>query len=448
MNALTQYIELYKAHAAIINANAPEGLNRHRAEALATLEQLPCLPKRGDEGFEKTSLNDMFAPDYGVNISRMKFPIDAAAITGCDIPNIGSLTALVVNDSFEAPSDLQRTLPDGVELMSLAQAAEAYPEVFEKPCQQASNPVVALNSLLVQDGVFVRIRKGVCLDKPIQILSLFNTSQPLLAARRIRIVVEEGAQASILICDHPRVGGVDYLSCRVIETSIGFGASLNVYELEEATTNSHRASVFASEQQRDSQLNVVSISLNGGQRRNEFYTRHLGENCATSLNGMVIAAEEQVVDNATFVLHDHPHCNSDQLFKYALFDNAQGAFEGMVTVAEDAFFTDAHQTNRNLLASPTAQMHAMPQLIINCDEVKASHGSATGQLDEKALFYMRSRGIPSDEARMMLINAFMSDVLDRISLEALRERLRHLVDRRLRGCSAVCSNCSIESLRK
>ena len=237
--------------------------------------------------------------------------------------------------------------------------------------------------------------------------------------------------------------GIDYLSCRVIEASLGRGATLNVYELEEATANSHRASVFVAEQGRDSKLNVTTIALNGGKRRNEFHTRHLDENCTTSLNGMVIAADEQVVDNATFVMHDKPRCNSDQLFKYALFDNAQGAFEGLVTVTANACFTDAHQSNRNLLVSPTAQMHTMPQLIINCDEVKASHGATTGQLDEKALFYMRSRGIPEEEARMMLINAFMADVLEHIEIESLRERLRHLVDRRLRGCSAVCSNLSL-----
>jgi Fe-S cluster assembly protein SufD len=115
----------------------------------------------------------------------------------------------------------------------------------------------------------------------------------------------------------------------------------------------------------------------------------------------------------------------------------------MVTVAPNATFTDAKQSNRNLLASPDARMHARPQLIINCDEVKASHGSATGQLDQNALFYMRSRGIPEAEARMMLVNAFMIDVLDAISLEPLRERLRHLVDRRLRGCESLCHGCEI-----
>ncbi len=448
MNALSQYIELYKANRETIDANAPAALNNKREAALALLEQMPRMPKQGDEGFEKISLNDMFAPDYGVNISRIAFPADAKAEFTCDVPNVGTLSAMLVNDRFEPCKGLETHLPDGVEVMSLARAAELYPEEFAKDVAPADNSVVALNTLLVQDGVFIRVRKGIILDKPVQILSLFNTSQPLMAARRMRIIIEDGASASVLVCNHPRVVGVNYLSCRVIEASVGKGASLNFYDLEEATERCNRASVFASEQHRDSQLNLVSITLNTGQTRNEYYIRHLDENCTTSLNGLVIAGGEQVVDNASFVTHDKCHCNSSQLFKYALFDNAQGAFEGLVKVEEDAFFTDAHQTNRNLLVSPTAQMHTMPQLIINCDEVKASHGATTGQLDEKALFYMRSRGIPEDEARMMLINAFMADVLDNIAHEPLRERLRHLVDRRLRGCATVCSSCSIESLRK
>ena len=214
MNALTQYIDLYKTHSATINANAPEVLNRHRAAALAVLERLPGMPERGDEGYEKISLNNMFTPDYGVNISRLKFEADASSMSGCDIPTVGFLTTLVVNDSFEAGTDLHRALPDGVELISLARAAEIYPEEFEKPCILSDNPIVALNTLLVQDGVFLRVRKGVKLDKPVQILSLFNTSQALMAARRIRIVVEDGAQASILICDHPRVAALT--TCHVV----------------------------------------------------------------------------------------------------------------------------------------------------------------------------------------------------------------------------------------
>ena len=443
-NSLLQYLELFDASRATIDANAPEALNAHRDEAADALRRTGRLPRRGDEGFEKISLEDMFAPDYGMNIGRIDFKAEMPAEFGCDVPNVGAYAAMVVNDSFVPVGDLKARLPEGVEMMSLAEAAKLYPDLVKRQVADINNPVVALNTMFVQDGVFVRVRRGVQLDKPLQVLSLFNTSMPLMAARRVLISVEDGASATVLMCDHPRVHTVDYLSCRVVEAVVGRDASLDFYDLEESTPRTRRASVFAATQADGSRLNACSIYLNGGMTRNEFYPKHLGEHCSTRLGGLVVGGGSQIIDNATFVDHKYPRCTSEQLFKYALFDSAQGAFEGLVTVEPGAEFTEAHQTNRNLLASASARMHTMPQLVINCDEVKASHGAATGQLDEDALFYMRSRGIPEDEARMMLVNAFMTDVLDAISLEPLRERLRHLVDKRLRGCGSTCSTCSMK----
>lgn len=442
MNSLTQYIDLYRAHGATIDAHSPAALNAGRTAALAVLEALDRLPDKGDEGFEKVSLNDMFAPDYGLNITRVDFPADPRKAFACDIPNVSRMSALVVNDAFMPLPGVERSLPPGVELMSLAEAAQRYPHLVEKSVAPASNPVVALNSLLVQDGVFIRIAPGVQLDRPLQVLSVFNTSVPMMAPRRIKIFVGDGARASVLLCDHPRVHDVDYLNCRVVEACVGRDASLDIYDLEESTPRTSRASVLASEQQAGSRFNSVSLFLRGGTTRNEYYPVHCGEHCHISVNGIVIGGGAQVIDNSVTLVHNRPRCTSSQLFKYALFDSSQGAFEGLVTVEPDAAFTEARQTNRNILVSPSARMHAMPQLIINCDEVKASHGSATGQLDEQALFYMRSRGIPEQEARMMLINAFMADVLDSIACEPLREKLRCLVDKRLSGDDNSCSSCA------
>ena len=441
MNALLQYLELFDTQRGVIDSHAPAALNRWRPEALKALRRLGSLPDKGDEGYAKISLNDMFAPDFGLNITRVAFPADPRKAFSCEVPNVSRMSALVVNDAFVEVPGTSNNLPQGVEMMSLAKACEKYPELFDAPIAPEGNAIAALNTLFVQDGVFVRVAKGVKLDKPLQILSIFNASAPLMAARRVRIVVEDGASASVLMCDHPKVEQIGYLNCRVVEISLGREASLDLYDLEESTPLTRRASVTAAEQGHGSRLNIVSLFLNGGMTRNEYYPVHLGENCETRLNGMVIGGRAEIIDNSVTLRHTQPHCSSDQLFKYALFDSAQGAFEGDVTVEEGAKFTDAHQTNRNLLASPDARMHSMPQLIIYCDEVKASHGSATGQLDEKALFYMRSRGIPEAEARMMLINAFMNDVLDSISHEALRERLRCLVDKRLRGAESTCESC-------
>ena len=450
MNALLQYLDLYREHRATIDAHAPEALNALRQQAFDTRRRLGRLPERGDEGFEKISVNDMFAPDFGLNLTRLPFTADRRTEFSCAVPHIGAIAAaMVVNDSFVPGRDLgDGHLPEGLEVMSLARAAELYPDLaVGQETLPADNAVVALNSLLLQDGVFVRVRRGVCIERPVQLLSIFIAAgMPVMAVRRLRIVVEDGARLSVLTCEHPRPGGADTdtLSCRNVDITLGRDAALNFYDLEEAGPRAMRASVLGARQNTGSSLNICSVFVGGGITRNEYHVGHDGESCRTSLRGLVIGGGNQVIDNASYVVHSRPRCVSDQLFKYALFDSAQGAFEGLVSVLGTATFTDARQTNRNLLCSPDARMHTMPQLIINCDEVKASHGATIGQLDDRALFYMRSRGIPLDEARMMLTNAFLTDVLDAIGLEALRDRLRHLVDKRLRGCgSAACDNCSL-----
>lgn len=443
MNALTQYLDLYRQHRDTIRANAPEALNEPRDRAFDSLVRLGRFPEKGDEGYEKISVAEMFAPDFGINITRLPFTVDRHTVFSCALPHIGALTASLVNDTFVPGDNLGTQLPEGVEVMSLARAAELYPDLVCPGIAPADNAVAALNALLVQDGVFLRVRRGVRLDRPVQILGLFNSSQPILAIRRVRVIIEDGASASLLMCDHPRVAHTDTMSCRVVEISLGRDAEFDFYDLEEANPRTGRASVLAVSQEQGSRFTAGGAFINGGRTRNEYHVAHTGRHCRTTLSGLVIGGGAQIVDNATFVTHSQPHCSSAQLFKYAMFDSSQGAFEGLVTVEESAPFTDARQTNRNLLASPDARMHAMPQLIINCDEVKASHGATTGQLDGDALFYMRSRGIPEAEARMMLTTAFLTDVLDNIALEPLRERLRHLVDKRLRGCGTSCDNCTL-----
>ena len=437
MNSLEQYIKLYEEHKSLIDRHAPAVLNRRRPKALEILKNIGKLPAKGDEGYPVVSFEKMFEPDFGVNITRVDFGLPVLN-AGCDHPLSGRPAAIIVNDSFKPGG---ATLPEGVEVCSLAEAVEKYPAYFEEEIAPSENPLVALNNLLVQDGVFIRVFSDTKVSRPIQILGVYNASQPMMGVRRIRIVVEDGASASVLVCDHPVADAASHISCRVVEATVGHNATFDFYDLEEAGRHTLRASVFASRQQSDSNVNICNLFLNGGITRNEYYPVHCGENCFTRLGGVVIGGGEQVVDNFVNLTHQFPRCSSEQLFKYALFDKSKGSFEGMVKVAEGAEFTDAHQTNRNLLASPDARMYAMPQLEIYCDEVKASHGSATGQLDENALFYMRSRGIPETEARMMLVNAFMSDVLDSISDDSLRERLRHLVDLRLRGNETVCTGC-------
>ena len=334
---------------------------------------------------------------------------------------------------------------------SLRSAALQNPALVEKyygSLAPLTQPAVALNTLLAQDGVMIHIGRGVTVEKPLQLVNIFSAPTSLLAPRRVLIVLEEGASARVLVCDHTQDGEQQYLSSEVTEVILGEGARLDYYNIEESSPLTTRHGSFFVSQQRSSQLNAGTITLTCGTTRNDFNVDLCAEGADARLSGMVIASGRQHVDNTVELRHLAPRCTSNQLFKYVLDGQSVGAFGGRILVTPQAKFTDAAQTDRNLLASPDARMHAKPQLEIYNDDVKCSHGATTGQLDAEALFYMRTRGIPEAEARNMLMQAFMADVIDAVAMEELRDRLRHLVERRFNGSDMGCSGCQSASCSK
>lgn len=444
MNALTQYINLFKENSSIVESHSPEGLNSCRAKALQALDAAR-FPGRGDEGFEKTSINEMFAPDFGINISRVNLPVDLASTFKCDVPNMSTLMGIVANDKFVATDNLMRNLPDGVTVMSLAEAMAKIPQLVNKAYGKIapmSDVNVAFNTLFVQDGVFIHVDRGVRLDRPIQIVNIFNAATPLLAVRRVVVVAEEDSKVNILSCDHSRSDDVKYLSSQVIEVLAGEGSDVEYFDIEESSADTSRYSQMFVRQLSGSRFKSNVSTLLNGITRNDFNISIDGPNCSTGLYGMAIGGRKQHIDNSSSVAHNAPRCSSNQLFKYVLDDESNGAFEGGIEVTPAAPFTEAYQSNNNILASAGARMHSKPQLLIYNDEVKCSHGATTGQLNQEALFYMESRGIPLAEARTMLMQAFMVDVINTVSLEGVRDRLRHLVEKRFEGTLGGCPTCA------
>ncbi|MCI9284310.1 MAG: Fe-S cluster assembly protein SufD [Muribaculaceae bacterium] len=441
--ALKQYLDLYDSNREVVNAGAGTPLTALRDAARAALDGA-ALPTRRTEGYEKTSLEDMFAPDYGVNITRVGIPVDVAATFRCDVPNLSTLLATVVNDMFIPASTMESRLPDGVTFMSLARAAREMPELVGRhlgSLAPVDDPVVALDSLLMQDGVFIHVARGCRPDKALQLVNIFSSPVPMAAFRRLLVVLEEDAELRLLVCDHTQDKVNSYLGCQIGEVIVADGARFEMCAIEESSPATSRCTRLYISQGTRSEVSVNTTTLTCGNTRNDFIVTLDGEHAACSLNGMAIAGGEMHIDNNTSVTHVAPRCHSDQLFKYALDGNSSGAFEGSINVKPSAPFTEAYQSNRNILASEKARMHCKPQLIINNDEVKCSHGATTGQLDDDALFYMRSRGIPEAEARTMLMQAFMVDVIDTVRIPGLQEKLRHLVDRRFAGTLGDCATC-------
>ena len=305
--------------------------------------------------------------------------------------------------------------------------------------------------MLAQDGLLVYVPKGVKHDKAIQIINILKAPSlrgrageeaPFMVNRRVLIILEEGAEAKLLFCDHA-ADDSQFLTTQVIEVYVGKGAHLDLYSLEETHAKNVRISNLYIEQQADSCVRHNAITLHNGTTRNRLDLDLRGEGAECWCNGCVIADKQQHVDNNTLITHHVPHCTSHELYKYVLDGEATGAFAGRVLVEHGAQKTDSQMRNQNLCATDANRMYTQPMLEIYADDVKCSHGSTVGQLNDAALFYMRQRGISEHEAKQLLQQAFVTEVIDNIALQPLRDRLRYLVDKRFRGELSHCEGCKL-----
>ncbi len=441
-----QYITLYNEHSGLIKKHSSDLLNAGRDEAFERFQKLG-FPTPKLENYKYTDLSEPLSKDYGLNLSRIKIPVNPYDVFKCDVPGILSYLYFVLNDGFYPVNDNRNDgLPAGVVICSLNEAAKSHPDLVQKyygkQCKDKNDGFVAFNEAFAQDGFFMYVPKNVHLDRPVQLINIMRSDVDFMANSHNLIILEEGAKAQLLVCDHT-IDDVNFVTNRITEVFVAENASYEHYKLENThirTTNI--AHLFVEQKQASSAL-VNVITLHNGITRNNIEIQVNGEHCDTTLCGMVVGDKKQTVDNYTSVMHNMPNCTSNELFKYVLDDNAKGAFTGRLYVARDAQKTAAFQTNKNILLQRTAKMRTKPQLEIYADDVKCSHGATIGQLDESAMFYMRQRGIPEKEARMLLMFAFTADVIENIRIEALQDRMKMLVEKRLRGELSKCEGCVI-----
>lgn len=436
IEALGQYLVLVQSNPGLFRDDPPL-LARLRQEALGRLPG-EIESYRADKTIPAECRPDtMYAPDYGINLQHLEMTADVASAFRCGVPNLNCYLAVVVGDVVHFTDSMLKA-PEGLEVYSLRNVPEKYLDMAAYIGRRGDS----LNALLLSDGIYIRVAEGYEIDKPIQVVNIFNGSTPMLTPRRVIVDAGSMSAVKVLLCDHSQSPDTPHLASQVVNVNAAEGAHVEIYDIEEAAPATRRRWRLIAEQASNSELTVSSAYLHGGVSANEYIIDVNGDGCTTNLSGLAICTGQQVVSNKVTLRHHGQHCTSRQLFKNAVFDQAHGAFGGRVIVEEEACHTDAAQTNRNILVSPDARMDASPQLEIYCDEVKASHGATTGQLDERALFYMQSRGIPRDEARRMLTQAFMTDVIDNIGYEVLRQRLHVLVEKRLNGDAASCSTCA------
>lgn len=445
MSSEKQYIELYTQARDMLNAHSSAVMNAVRDTAFEEFKR-QGFPSRKVERYKYTSMDKLFAPDYGVNVNRVEFPVNPYSVFSCDVPNLSTSLYFVVNDSFYKKALPKVGLPEGVEVMSLKDAAEERPELVGKYYGQiaktSEDAVTALNTMLAEDGLFIHVGKNVKVDRAIQVVNILRSDVDLMVNRRVLIVMDEGAEAKLLFCDDS-ADDRNFLGTQVIEAYVGENASLDLYCLEETHDKNTRVSNVYIEQQANSRVNHNVITLRNGITRNRLDLVFKGEGAECWCNGCVIADKSQHVDNNTLIDHQVGHCDSHELYKYVVDDDAIGAFAGRVLVRHDSQKTTSDERNQNLVMTKRARMYTQPMLEIYADDVKCSHGSTVGQLNDAAMFYMQQRGIDEHEAKLLLEFAFIGEVIDQIKLEPLRDRLHQLVEKRFRGELGKCSNCKI-----
>ena len=449
MQSERQYIELYEQARQMIRDHAPEAMNAVRDRAFEDFRRLG-FPSQKVERYKYTNLQKLFAPDYGVNLSRLQIPVDPYQAFRCDVPNLSTSLYFVVNDMFYNDDKPKGHLPEGVIIGSVRDYPEIAGKYYARLAKTGEDAVTALNTMLAQDGMLVYVPKSVKVDRAVQVINILkatprNAQRPvpdLMVNRRVLIILEACAEIKMLFCDHA-ADDRNFLATQVIEAYVGENASLDLYCMEETHYKNVRVSNVYIDQQAGSRVNHNVITLHNGVTRNKLDLTFSGEGAECQCYGCVIADKQQHVDNNTLITHKAAHCTSNELYKYVLDEQAVGAFAGRVLVEHGAQKTASQMTNQNLTSTREARMYTQPMLEIYADDVKCAHGSTVGQLNDAALFYMRQRGISLNEAKLLLQNAFINEVIDKMKLEPLRDRLHYLVEKRFRGELNKCDGCRL-----
>lgn len=366
-------------------------------------------------------------------------------LDACRIP--GAACQLVfLNGRFASELSDLGNLPQGVRAGSLAQAIAQDSASLEPHLGRYLNierdAFSALNTAFIEDGAYVYLPRGTVLEAPICFLFIsLPGNDPEMTNPRNLIVAEDATEASI-VEDYVSLGSGVSFSNVVTELVAGEDAVISHYMIEREDRQVFNVSTLRSQQARSSNVSSHSVLLGGGLVRNNIHPVLAGEGGECLINGLFIGNGHQHMDNYMLVEHASPHCGSRQFYNGILDGHSHGVFHGRIIVHKDAQKTDAKQTNRNLLLSDDAQIDTKPQLEIYADDVKCTHGATIGQVEENALFYMRSRGIEETEARSLLLLAFANECLDRMKSAPVRDYLRDLVQGWLPGTTASTNDKS------
>ena len=443
------YDELFLQNRSAIEEGSSPIVNKARISALENFKKLG-VPSSKVEAYKYTDLQPEFLRDYQVGLNGSGFTGKVEEIFTCALDSLSAHTVSLVNGKFISFTAADE-LPKGVEIGSFAKLSIQHPEIMEryydKLAPSDTDGMVALNTMFAQDGVFIHIPKNVELEKPIQVVNILTGEADRMVTQRNLILVEENVQVRILLCDHS-LTAQRYIVNTVTETQVDESSHFTLTNLQNHHNGVVQVGGYYFNQEKHSVLFANYFTLHTGSTRNNITVRMGGERSECHVSGLYLIDKNQHVDNFLTIDHAVPDCESNELFKGVMDDRSRGTFSGRIIVRPDAQRTNAYQSNNNLLLTDGAKANSRPQLEIYADDVKCSHGATVGQLDEEALFYLRSRGIGVEEATILLMYAFAYEVIDKISEPELKERIITLVEKRFRGELDKCDSCIMCSVKE
>ena len=342
-------------------------------------------------------------------------------ITNFLIPNLEAQVLVIINGHIATDlSDF--TSVDGVTLTSLSaakkQGFEGLKKYFNQFTQDKKEIFLAFNNAFHTDGIYLEVAKNKIVEKPLHIINITTGNNTISLSRNL-FTANAGSQVKI-IESFINIRGEKNFNNHVSELIVAENAFMEYNKIQDKKENNFSVATEQVYQEANSNFTINTATFNGALVRNNLNIEVDASNCETNLNGLYLGKNKDHIDNHTVVDHKKPHCNSNEVYKGILDDESTGVFNGKVFVRQDAQITNAFQQNNNILLSDNATVNSKPELEIYADDVKCSHGSTTGQIDEEAIFYLQSRGISKKGALKLMINAFAKDALERISIEALQ----------------------------
>jgi Fe-S cluster assembly protein SufD len=430
-NLKDKLITDFRENEALLNGASKTPLHQKRREAIQYFEKLG-FPTVKHEEWKYSNVSQLVkeAFDFKAASSISKEDLNALAI-----PNLEGNILYFVNGVYKAELSVIVSSPQKLRIHNLAQAAKATPELLEayfaKYANYQNEAFTALNTALAPDGVVIEVPDNVVVEEPV-ILRFISDARAANVAVQPRNLIVVGKNAEIKVAESYRTLGENAgFVNTVTEIVLAENANVQHYKVQNDGQKSYHIGTTQVSQADNSHFYSVTVTINGGFVRNNLNIVLDGQHCEAFMYGLYFPNGKQHVDNHTLVDHAQPNSYSNELYKGILKDKATGVFNGKIFVRPDAQKTNAYQSCRNVVLSDEASMNTKPQLEIYADDVKCSHGTTTGKLNDEAIFYMRSRGIPKAEAQTLLMYAFCEDVISQIKIDPIKAYLEEMIAQKL-----------------